>query len=130
MAVNDRLIDPRKALHLNERDRRKLLLSKGDLLVNRTNSAELVGKCAVFDLEGDFAFASYLIRLRLDLTRADPRLVAAYINSPAGRSYMFDKCKQMTGQANVNGTRLKALPIALPPLADQGRLFDYISPLQ
>src|SRR5439155_17322785 len=69
-----------KYLHIADKDRAKFVLKRGDILVNRTNSAELVGKCAVFDLERDFAFASYLIRLRLDTDKADPRLVASYIN--------------------------------------------------
>lgn len=101
-----------KYLHIAEKDRAKLVLKRGDIVVNRTNSAELVGKCAVFDEERDFAYASYLIRLRLDTDKADPCLVASFINSPAGRAYMFSERKQMTGQANVNATKLKALPIA------------------
>jgi type I restriction enzyme S subunit len=119
-----------KYLHLNDRDRTKLLLEKGDILVNRTNSAELVGKCAVFDLEGEYGFASYLIRLRLDKNRAEPRLVASYINSPIGRAYMFSERKQMTGQANVNATKLKALPIVLPSLPEQCRIVAYLDGLQ
>jgi type I restriction enzyme S subunit len=119
-----------KYFHLAEKERQKLLLKKGDILVNRTNSAELVGKCAVFYIEGEYAFASYIIRLRLNLERADPRLVAAYINSPAGRTYMFSERKQMTGQANVNATKLKALPIALPPLPEQHRIVAYLDNLQ
>jgi len=119
-----------KYFHLAEKERQKLLLKKGDILVNRTNSAELVGKCAVFDIEGEYAFASYIIRLRLDIERADPRLVAAYINSPAGRTYMFSERKQMTGQANVNATKLKALPITLPSLSEQHRIVAYLDNLQ
>jgi type I restriction enzyme, S subunit len=119
-----------KYLHLSERDRGRLLLQPGDILVNRTNSAELVGKCAVFDLPGDYSFASYLIRLRLDERRAEPRLVAAYINSPIGRSYMMSEKRQMTGQANVNAAKLRALPIALPCLADQQRIVEYLDSLQ
>ena len=119
-----------KYLHVDEKDRAKFVLKRGDILVNRTNSAELVGKCAVFDVEGEFAFASYLIRLRLDTKRADPRLVASFINSPAGRAYMFRERKQMTGQANVNAIKLKALPIALPPLSDQRRIVAALDSLQ
>ena len=119
-----------KYLHLSDREKTKLLLAEGDILVNRTNSAELVGKCAVFDLEGDYGFASYLIRLRLDSSRAEPRLIAMYINSPAGRNYMFNERKQMTGQANVNATKLKALPIALPSLSEQHRIVTYLNSLQ
>jgi type I restriction enzyme S subunit len=119
-----------KYLHLSERDRAKLLLKRGDILVNRTNSADLVGKCAVFDLDGDFSFASYLIRLRLDQKRAEPRLISSFINSPAGRAYMLSEKRQMTGQANVNATKLKALPIALPPLSEQRRIVAELDALQ
>jgi len=105
----------------------RLLLRVGDILVNRTNSAELVGKCAVFDLGGEWSFASYLIRLRLDTTRADPQFVASFINGPAGREYMFRERKQMTGQANINARKLLALPISLPPLAEQERLGQLVS---
>lgn len=111
-----------KYLHLSGKEHNKLALVRGDILVNRTNSAELVGKCAVFDTDGEYSFASYLIRLRLDLQRAEPHLVAAYINSPLGRAYMLSEKKQMTGQANVNSTKLKALPLGLPPLSEQRRI--------
>jgi len=119
-----------KYLHIAEKDRAKLVLKRGDVVVNRTNSAELVGKCAVFDEERDFAYASYLIRLRLDTDKADPYLVASFINSPAGRAYMFGERKQMTGQANVKATKLKALPIPLPPLAEQRRIVSELNALQ
>jgi type I restriction enzyme S subunit len=119
-----------KYLHLSDKERRKLHLERGDILVNRTNSAELVGKCAVFQAEGEFCFASYLIRLRLNTERAEPRLVAAYINSPLGRAYMLSEKKQMTGQANVNSTKLKALPISLPPLPEQRRIVAQLDALQ
>jgi type I restriction enzyme, S subunit len=118
-----------KYLHIAPKDREKLFLKPGDIVVNRTNSAELVGKCAVFNLNGEYGFASYLIRLRLDQERADPQLIATYINSPAGRAYMFNERKQMTGQANVNSTKLKALPIALPPMIEQRRIVTYLDGL-
>ncbi len=128
---NGRLVtNDLKYLHLGPKERAKLLLENGDILVNRTNSAELVGKCAVFDLEGEYVFASYLIRLRLDTSRAEPKLIAAYINSPFGRAYMLSEKKQMTGQANVNATKLKALPIILPSLEEQRRILAYLDNLQ
>lgn len=117
-------------LRVAPQDTARLLLRKGDILVNRTNSAELVGKCAVFDLDGDYGFASYLIRLRLDASRANPRFVARYINSPIGRSYMMAERKQMTGQANINTKKLRALPLLLPSLGEQGRIVAGLDDLQ
>jgi type I restriction enzyme S subunit len=119
-----------KYMHPAEQEMRKLRLQKGDILVNRTNSAELVGKCAVFDLEGDYLFASYIIRIRLNQQKAEPCLVAQFINSPIGRAYMFSERKQMTGQANVNSKKLAALPIKLPSLEEQRRLVAYLDGLQ
>ncbi len=119
-----------KYLYLADRDREKLVLQLGDVLVNRTNSPELVGKCAVFEEKDEYTFASYLIRLRVDLTKAVPQLVAAYINSPIGRAYMFSHRKQMTGQANVNIKTLKAMPISLPPVEEQRGIVAYLDGLQ
>ena len=48
-----------------------LLLEKGDLLFNRTNSKELVGKTAIFELDGQYVYASYLIRLKLDTSKVN-----------------------------------------------------------
>ena len=99
-----------------------LLLKPEDILFNRTNSAELVGKTAVFH-EHDYpcTFASYLIRLRcLPGVRAD--YVAQYMNSIAGRVWVSSASSQQVGQANVNGTKLKTCPIPLPPRKEQERI--------
>ena len=60
-----------KHIELPQRETDKLQLKKGDILFNRTNSKELVGKCAVFHEETPWVFASYLIRVRLDEQRAE-----------------------------------------------------------
>jgi len=99
-----------------------LLLTRGDLLFNRTNSAELVGKTAVFkDTPKPCSFASYLIRVRLDVG-CIPDFVSYFINSVFGRAWIADVVSQQVGQANVNGTKLQALAIPLPPLAEQTRI--------
>jgi type I restriction enzyme S subunit len=107
-----------------------LYLEKGDILFNRTNSAELVGKCGVFESDLKCTFASYLIRVRLDLNRANPKLVALYINSPLGREYITSEIKQQCGQANVNSKKLRNMPITLPPLPEQRRNVAYLDNLQ
>lgn len=110
-----------KYLPRDHPDLHRLHLSDGDLLFNRTNSAKLVGKTAVFRHDdGPFSFASYLIRVRLDQD-VMPEFVVAFINSPYGRRWMRSAASQQVGQANVNGTKLKRLALPLPPRADQER---------
>lgn len=102
----------------------KLFLEPGDLLFNRTNSPELVGKTAVFRSAASraFSFASYLIRVRLVRGGALPEFVAAFINSSYGRQWVKSVVTQQVGQANVNGTKLQALRIPLPPEREQLRI--------
>lgn len=104
----------------------QLLLEPGDLLFNRTNSAELVGKCAVYKGNPSCAsFASYLIRVRLKAGFL-PEYIAFYINSSYGREWIKSVVSQQVGQANVNGTKLKNLQIPLPPLDEQRRIVEEI----
>ena len=99
-----------------------LFLKHGDLLFNRTNSAELVGKTAVYQgMPGPCSFASYLIRVRL---REDylPEFLSYYLNSVFGRQWVASVVSQQVGQANVNGTKLKALEVPNPPIIEQQRI--------
>jgi len=100
----------------------KCRLIPGDLLFNRTNSPELVGKSAVFMSGPDpTIFASYLIRVRLT-PDCDPRWASLVINSALGRQYMASVRTQQVGQANVNGTKLAAMRIPIPPIEVQRRI--------
>jgi type I restriction enzyme, S subunit len=102
-------------------------LAPGDLLFNRTNSKELVGKCAVFEEEGTWVFASYLIRVRLDRTEAAPHFVAAFLNSDAGRLQIDRLSRRIIGMSNVNAEEIRTLQIPLPPLTRQKELTDRLS---
>lgn len=110
-----------------------LLLEPGDLLFNRTNSAELVGKSAVFSGELPYcSFASYLIRART--IEVEPSFVSTFINSVFGRDWIRRVVSQQVGQANVNGSKLKALAIPLPPRDEQAvlveRMGEHLSKLE
>lgn len=122
--IQDGRLDMRNLKYLpGERsDITKLLLRDGDLLFNRTNSAELVGKSAVYrSIMGPATFASYLIRCQL-ADGVEPEWVNLCINSPQGRRYVASVAAQQVGQANVNGTKLAAFPIPLPPHGEQLRI--------
>ena len=97
----------------------ELLLDKGDLLFNRTNSRELVGKTAVYiGSPNPCSFASYLIRVRFN-PRVDSLIVAHYLNSMYGKNWILSVVSQQAGQANVNGTKLKLLAVPIPSEKEQ-----------
>ncbi|MBI5015416.1 MAG: restriction endonuclease subunit S [Deltaproteobacteria bacterium] len=108
-----------KFLELQEKERGKYLLRDGDILVNRTNSVELVGKCAVFREPRDAVFASYLLRLTARPSKSRPAYLAAYINSTRGRMHIQSKLTRAIGQVNINATNLVEMPVLLPSLARQ-----------
>ena len=105
----------------------KLALKEGDILFNRTNSKELVGKCAVFHSKGEFVFASYLIRVRANPNMADPDFLAFVINSPIGRQQINALSRQIIGQANINTQELRGLKIPFPPLAVQKQIMERVN---
>lgn len=112
------LLDDLKYLSADHDEFPQLLLEPGDLLFNRTNSAELVGKTAVYHGKPDkCSYASYLIRVRFIET--EPEFLSAFINSAYGRSWIRNVVSQQVGQANVNGTKLKNLTVPLPPKQEQ-----------
>lgn len=97
----------------------RLLLLDGDLLFNRTNSPELVGKSAVFHGAEPTSFASYLIRVRFAEHVAHPDFVNYWINSAWGRQWARTVKSDGVSQSNINGTKLSFMPLPLPPFEEQ-----------
>ncbi|MCP2290968.1 restriction endonuclease subunit S [Nocardia amikacinitolerans] len=111
----------------NEIDR--LLLRDGDLLFNRTNSPELVGKSAVWRGSKSATFASYLIRVRFHEDAAVPEFVNYWINSAWGRAWARQVKTDGVSQSNINGTKLGAMPVPLPPLEEQREIVRRVEKL-
>ena len=98
-------------------------LQAGDVLFNRTNSFELVGKTGIFALEGDYCFASYLVRLLPDRKKVVPEFLNYFMNSEAFQKSVKGKASQSTNQANINATILSNELISFPEsLAEQQRV--------
>ncbi len=110
-----------KYCDVEPRDLPKYTVSRGDLLFNRTNSPELVGKTAVWDRDEAVAFAGYLVRVRLDKSRALPEYLSGYLNSSFGKQLLFAKAKPSNNMSNISATDLKRLPLPLPPIVAQQR---------
>jgi type I restriction enzyme S subunit len=102
----------------------RLLLEPGDLLFNRTNSPELVGKSAVFRGETPTTFASYLIRVRFHPDVVDPEFANYWINSAWGRAWANLAKTDGVSQSNINGSKLALMPIPLPPTEEQQLIIE------
>jgi len=78
-----------------------------------------VGKTALFDLDGTFVFASYLIRLKPDTQFIIPEFLNFYMNWEKSQQCLKYLASRGVSQSNINATKLKGLSIPLPPLPEQ-----------
>lgn len=108
-----------------------LYLKTNDVLFNRTNSYELVGKSGIFTGPDDMAtFASYLIRIRFPTKLTCPSFFNLALNAPYFRKTQIEpEVVQQCGQANFNGTKLASTVVPFPPLAEQKRIVAKVDQL-
>lgn len=104
-----------------------LILTPGDLLFNRTNSLDKVGKVGIFREEKDFpvSFASYLVRMRC-MDSVLPEFLNYVLNSSPMLTWARSEALPAIGQANLNPNRYSYLPVALPSLSEQTEILKYI----
>lgn len=102
----------------DEKEIAKYRLAAGDVLFNRTNSPELVGKTAVFKGEREAVYAGYLIRVRCS-SRLLPNYLNYCLGSPAGRDYCWQVKSDGVSQSNINAKKLAAFEFDLPNITEQ-----------
>ena len=105
-------------------------LHRGDVLFNRTNSIEHVGKTGLFDLEGDYCFASYLVRVVPDPQKVLPLFLTCMMNSTEFQTEAKGKAAKAINQANINATTMKNLRVPVPPLPEQKKFVSRIEALE
>lgn len=93
----------------------KYALRRGDVLFNRTNTIELVGKTAIYEGEQPAIFAGYLIRINVAPELLDSWFLNYVLNTEFSRKHSAKVLSVAVGQANINGQKLKTYPIPLPP---------------
>lgn len=111
--------DDLKYAALSENDRKVYLLKPGDLLFNRTNSKDLVGKVSLFTVDSEMAFASYLLRLQVAKELALPMWLNHYLNLPGVQATFRRLATPGVSQTNVNAQALLKTLIPLPPIDEQ-----------
>lgn len=99
-------------------------VERQDILFNRTNSFELVGRTAIFDLEGDFVFASYLIRLRTDAERLRPFFLNHYLNWEETQVRLKSIASRAVSQSNISATRLRGFFVPVPKPDEQDEIIE------
>lgn len=114
----------------NVEDNKQYLLKYNDVLFNRTNSPELVGKTAIYKGERPAIFAGYLIRIHRNEDLIDADYLNYYLNSKMAFEYGKSVVISSVNQANINGTKLKTYPIPLPPLETQQSIVRQLDALR
>lgn len=102
------------------------LVRKGDLLFNRTNSREKVGKTCVFCLDELMVIAGYIIRVRLD-DRVDSTYLAAYMNLSSTKALLRGMAKGAVHQANINAKQLASIKFPLADIKAQKEFVSFVS---
>jgi type I restriction enzyme, S subunit len=102
-------------------------LRRDDLLVCEGNSADLVGRPAIWNDEiPDCVHQNHILRVRVDTERALPQFVLEYMHTRPARNYFRARAKFTTNLASINSNDLRQLPVPLPPLAVQERIMKQI----
>ena len=104
----------------NDEDIKQYSLKKGDLLFNRTNSSEWVGKTAIYKGEKPAIYAGYLIRVRPILISSD--YLNIVMNSSYYRNWCYNVKTDAVNQSNINAQKLSKLMVPIPPLKEQERI--------
>lgn len=99
----------------DEREIAKYALCSGDVLFNRTNTIDLVGKTSIYRGEQPAIFAGYLIRLKAKRDLLDSRFLNYTLNTELAKKYSLKVLSIAVGQANINGQKLRTYPIPHPP---------------
>ena len=117
-------------VNLSDRDHARYVLRHDDVLLNRTNSHDLVGRTGVHKLKGSYVFASYLIRIRTDDRRLLPDYLCAFLNHPLGKRQVLRFATRGVSQSNINIDSLRRIQVPLPELGHQEAIVNTLDTLR
>ena len=107
-----------KRINVPLKDLDKYSVQKGDVLFNRTNSWDKVGKTCVYNLDETMVLAGFVIRVRVARCIL-PEFLSAFLNTKTSKVMLTQICKRAIGQANINAEDLKNISLYLPPIEIQ-----------
>lgn len=113
-----------KYIDIPENEIEKCVVRKGDILFNRTNSVDLIGKTAVFNLLEDMVVAGYIIRIRLN-DQILPDVFSQYMNLEAMKKVLRGMAKGAVNQANINAQELQSIKVYIPNMELQKQYVEF-----
>ena len=113
-----------KQIDVPESELPKCTVQRGDVLFNRTNSKELVGKTCVYDRDEMMVLAGFVIRVRVN-ERVLPEFLSEFLNTDFSKQMLLGMCKTAIGQANINAQEMQNIGIYIPPIELQKEFVDF-----
>ncbi len=107
-----------KQIDIPENELQKCTVRRGDVLFNRTNSKELVGKTCVYNRDEMMVLAGFVIRVRVN-EKMLPEFLSAFLNTDFSKQMLLGMCKAAIGQANINAQELQNIELYVPPITMQ-----------
>ena len=115
-----------KQIDVPESELPKCTVRRGDVLFNRTNSKELVGKTCVYDRDEMMVLAGFVIRVRVN-ERVLPEFLSAYLNTDFSKQMLLGMCKTAIGQANINAQEMQNICLYIPPIELQQTFAAFVA---
>ena len=104
-----------KRIDVPDKDLPGCMVQRGDVLFNRTNSKDLVGKTCCFSDDEPMIIAGYIIRLRMN-GKVLPEYLSVFMNLERSKKMLYSMAKGAVGQANINAKEVQSIEIVIPPM--------------
>lgn len=112
-----------KRIDIPDNELEKCTVRRGDVLFNRTNSKELVGKTCVYNRDEMMVLAGFVIRVRVN-DKVLPEFLSAFLNTDFSKHMLLGMCKTAIGQANINAQEMQNIGLYIPPIDLQRQFVD------
>jgi len=125
--ANELRLDEIEEIGVEDNELEKLLVQKDDLLIVEGNgSPDQIGRLAIWDGSiSPCVHQNHLIKVRLP-AKCSPKWVVSWLLSPEGRNRIRDVASSTSGLFTLSVGKVTALPVPLPPIAEQLRIIGEI----
>jgi len=119
-----------QSVSIPDSDKETYGLKEGDILINRVNSIEYLGKCMlVQDLPEECIFESNMMRMSLNRDYASPEYIRTFLTSPVGLKELRKNAKHAVNQASINQKDVSSVEVNLPGNIEQQEIVRRVESL-